>query len=45
MACSNANDMSSAQQILLYLESLRDVEANWVGNMSSFTALGYLFFC
>jgi hypothetical protein len=44
MACSNADAMSSAQRILQYLESLKDVEADREGNMSSFTTLGYLFF-
>jgi uncharacterized OsmC-like protein len=44
MACSNADAMSSAKQILQYLESLKDAEANREGNMSSFAASRYLFF-
>jgi hypothetical protein len=43
-ACSNADARSSAQRILWYLESLKDVEADREGNMSSFATLGYLFF-
>jgi hypothetical protein len=42
--CSNADAMSSAQWILQYLESLKDTEVDQEGNMSSFTASGYLFF-
>jgi hypothetical protein len=42
---STAEVRSSAQQILWYLETLKDVEADHEDNRSSFTASGYLFFC
>jgi hypothetical protein len=42
---SNADARSSTQRILRYLESLKDAEADWEGNISIFTALGYSFFC
>jgi hypothetical protein len=43
MTCSNVDARSSTQQILQYLESLKDVEADQEGIRFSFTALGCLF--
>jgi hypothetical protein len=43
MTCSNVDARSSTQQILRYLESLKDVEADQEGIRFSFTALGCLF--
>jgi hypothetical protein len=45
MACTYNGARSSAQWVLGYLESLKDVEAEWKGNKSSLTALDYLHFC
>jgi hypothetical protein len=43
--CSNVDAMSFAQRILQYLESLKDAGDDREGNMPSFTASRYLFFC
>jgi hypothetical protein len=45
MACTYNDTRSSAQWVLSYLESLKDVEVDQKGNRPSLTASNYLFFC
>jgi hypothetical protein len=45
MACTYNDARASAQWVLSYLESLKDVEADQKGNRSSLTTSNYLFFC
>jgi hypothetical protein len=44
-ACSNADARHCTRRVLQYVENLKDADAGQEGNKSSFTALGYLFFC
>jgi hypothetical protein len=41
MACTYNDTRSSAQRVLSYLESLKDVKADQKGNRSSLTASNY----
>jgi hypothetical protein len=41
MICSNTKTWHSTQQVLQYLENLKDVEADQQGNRSSFTASSF----
>jgi hypothetical protein len=43
-AYSNADARHCARRVLQYVESLKDAEADWDGNKSSFIAPGYLLF-
>jgi hypothetical protein len=45
MACSYNDARCSTQRVHRYLDSLKVVEADREGNMASFTASRYLFFC
>jgi hypothetical protein len=44
MACTYNDTRSSAQHVLCYLESFKDVEVDRKGNRSSLTASNYLYF-
>jgi hypothetical protein len=45
MACSNVDARHCARQVLQYVESLKDAEANQAGNRSSFTTSSIWLFC